>query len=103
MTAATSMVYTEVKETKAPAATRITDTNPYEATYRRQSDKSCSRRRCRQSPLSQNPSSWPTFMVFQKLRNDSRMKKIDSGFFWRIAHVRQKTTSEGIPLTARTD
>ena len=32
---------------------------------------------------------------------DSRMKKIDTGFFWRIAHVRQKTTSEGIPLTAR--
>ena len=39
MTAATSMVYTKVKESKAPAATRITDTNPYEATYRRQSDE----------------------------------------------------------------
>ena len=43
MTAATSMVCTKVKESKAPAATRITDTNPYEATYRRQSDKSYSR------------------------------------------------------------
>jgi len=30
MTTATSMVCTEVKETKAPAATRITNTNPYE-------------------------------------------------------------------------
>ena len=30
MTAATSMVSTKVKETKAPAATHITDTNPYE-------------------------------------------------------------------------
>ena len=65
MTAATSMVSTEVKESKAPAATCITDTNPYEQHIADSPTKAAQVVAIASLRLTRTHRLWPTFMVVE--------------------------------------
>ena len=80
MTAATSMVSTKVKETKAPAATHITDTNPYEQ-HIADSPTKAAQVVAGVSLRLTEPIVFANLHGLSKTPYDSRMKKFDTGFF----------------------